>query len=272
MRAFIRKIATKFRRTVTEQFIENTLRDFCEIDSNGNGKVHRIEFVNYFLVQYEDLPEGDFHEGLDSFDHPAHDVTDQTLRSTFWKLDRSGSGFVPAATMRDVAQKLAEQCNVEYNEDLLMEAMAQFEHTDGVSGMVSEDQFQALLLEMFAKVDHRTFLRETGFFNLSVAPERSELLRAVFHKHNSGDEMQAEEMRDFMARFAKLNGKELSDEELKEMSCQFASVELDEDGNADGYVTEQEFVDFFISEMMDTSDFDFHVTIKYFYAGTLAYY
>ena len=77
--------------------------------------------MNYFLIQYEDIPEADFiqaargqhyHEhwgwshtlsrsgthltmgclqGLDSFDHPTHDVTDSTLRSVFWKLDKSGS-------------------------------------------------------------------------------------------------------------------------------------------------------------------------------------
>jgi len=269
MRAFIRKIATKFRRTVTEGFIEQTLRDFCEMDSNGNGKIHKIEFVNYFLIQYEDIPEADFIQGLDSFDHPTHDVTDSTLRSVFWKLDKSGSGYIPAAKMREVAEKLAMQCQVEYNEQLLMEAMSQFEHTDGVSGMVSEDQFQTLLLEMFAKVDHRTFLTETGYFELAVAAERSELLRAAFHRHNHGGTMQAEEMRGvFLARFAKLNGKELDDEELKELTTQFAGV----DAHGDGVITEQEFVDHFIGEMMDTSDFDFHVTIKYFYNAVLNYY
>merc|ERR1711988_1858461 len=130
--------------------------------------------------------------------------------------------------MRSVAEKLAAQCKVEYNEDLLVDAMSQFEHTDGVSGMVSEDQFQTLLLEMFAKVDHRTFPRETGFFELAVAPERSELLRAVFHKHNAGDTMQAEELRHFLSRFGKLNGKEFNDEELKEMCGKFGGI--DENG------------------------------------------
>jgi Ca2+-binding EF-hand superfamily protein len=268
MRAFIRTIATKFRRTINEQFIETTLRDFCEIDSNGNGKVHKIEFVNYFLTEYEDIPEMDFAEGLDTFDYPTYDVTDQTLRSVFWKLDKSGTGYIPALTMRDVAEKLAMQCQVEYNEDALMEAMSHFEHTDGVSGMISEDQFQTLLLEMFAKVDHRTFLRETGYFELSEANERKELLRAAFHRHNSGDTMQAEEFRGFLARFSKLNGKELEDEELIAMSSQFEGVDV----HGNGEIKEDDFVSHFISEMMDTSDFDFHVTIKFFYAGTINYY
>merc|ERR1712216_949438 len=196
MRAFIRKIATKFRRNVSEQFIESTLRDFIEVDSNGHGKIHKIEFVNFFLTQYQDVPEGDFLEGLDNFDHPTHDVTDQALRAVFWKLDQDGTGFIPASTLKDVASKIAQRCKVEYNEDLLSDAMAQFAHTDGHSGMVSEEEFQTLLLEMFAKVDHRTFLRETDFFELSEAPDRSEMLRAAFHRHNKGTTMQAEEMRD----------------------------------------------------------------------------
>merc|ERR1711865_777087 len=49
MRAFIRKMATKFRRELTEDFIEGALRNFCEIDANGHGKVYQSEFVNYFL-------------------------------------------------------------------------------------------------------------------------------------------------------------------------------------------------------------------------------
>jgi Ca2+-binding EF-hand superfamily protein len=268
MRAFIRKIATKFRRNVSEQIIEDTLRDFVEVDANGHGKIHKIEFVNFFLTQYEEIPEGDFLEGLDNFDHPTHDVTDQTLRSIFWKLDKDGTGFIPAATLKDVAQNIAQRCKVEYDDDALTEAMSHFAHTDGESGMVAEEEFQTLLLEMFAKVDHRTFLRQTDFFELAVAPDRRELLKAAFHRHNVQDTMQAEEMRWFLARFGKLNGKELDDEQLKTISCSFVNV----DSNGNGVVTEREFVDHFIGEMMDTSDFDFHVTVKYLYEGCLNYY
>ena len=57
MRAFLRKIGTKFRRPISEEYIEATLRDFCEVDSNGNGKIHKMEFVNFFLVEYGDIPE-----------------------------------------------------------------------------------------------------------------------------------------------------------------------------------------------------------------------
>jgi len=268
MRAFLRKIGTKFRRPVTEQSIENTLRDFSEVDSNGHGKVHMIEFINYFLTVYEDIPDEDFLLDLNHFLHPTHDITDTTLRSVFWKLDKDGTGFINASVLRDVADKLASQIGVEFNEAHLQEAMSHFDLTDGVNGIVSEEQFQTIILEMFTKVDHRTFLRETGYFELSVAPERSELLRAVFHRHNAGDTMQAEEMRWYVARFAKLNGTELDDQALIEVCQKFQGV----DANGDGNVTELEFVDHFISEMMDTSDFDFHVTVKYFYAGASNWY
>lgn len=55
MRGFIRKMAvtqqahrqsqliqcqTKFRQELTEEFIEESLRQFCEIDANGHGKAH----------------------------------------------------------------------------------------------------------------------------------------------------------------------------------------------------------------------------------------
>ena len=101
-----------------------------------------------------------------------------------------------------------------------------------------------------------------------MAPERSELLRAVFHMHNQGETMEAEEMRGYISKFAKLNGQEMDDENVKRASLQFDGV----DANGDGTVTEQEFVDHFISQMMSTSDYDFHVTIKYFYEGYLNYY
>jgi len=80
--------------------------------------------------------------------------------------------------------------------------------------------------------------------------------------------MQAEEFRLFLSRFAKLNGKELDDEQQHAICMQFEGVT----GEGDGVITEQEFVDHFISEMMNTSDFDFHVTVKFFYAGTMNYY
>lgn len=268
MRACIRKIGTKFCRPVNEQFIEATLRDFCEVDSCGNGKILKIEFMNYFLIAYEDVSDEDFSAALDHFLHPTYDITDTALRAVFWKLDKDGSGFIPAQTLKDVAEKLASQCNVEFNNDDLSEAMGHFEYTDGTDGMVSEEQFQTIILEMFTKVDHRTFLRECGYFQLSVAPERSELLRAVYHKHNNGDTMQGEEFRYFLARFAKLNGTELDDQSLIDLSKQFAGIDI----NGDGVISEQEFVDHFLSEMMDVSDFDFHVTIKYFYAGTMTFY
>ena len=33
---------TKFRREVTGDFIEDSMRNFCEIDANGHGKVTEI--------------------------------------------------------------------------------------------------------------------------------------------------------------------------------------------------------------------------------------
>lgn len=79
-------------------------------------------------------------------------MTDQSLRAVFWKLDKDGTGYIPVVVVKEVAEGLASQCQVEYNEDLLVDALSQFAHTDGMQGFVSEDQFQTLLLEMFAKV------------------------------------------------------------------------------------------------------------------------
>lgn len=265
MRAFIRKMATKFRRELTEEFIEESLRNFCEIDANGHGKVYQTEFVNYFLTQYEEISQENFLEAV--FQCTASSNTaDTALRSLFWKLDHDGSGFIPCDTVKTVVAGLAKDCNVEIGEEELAGALAQFT-TAAQGDMLSEEQFQTIVFEIFARVEQALFLDAVGHCRLPFAGPRETVLANLFQRHNR-ETLQADEMHAYVMRLkSRQDGKPPTDDEVAAIVNTFSGV-----SGSKGLITEEEFVQYFQGETQSMNDTDFFTLIQYLWHGYLNFY
>jgi len=266
MRSFIRKMATKFRRSVSEHFVESALSNFCEIDANGHGKVHQNEFVNYFLTQYEEVPEDAFLTALFQCTAPTN-TADTALRSLFWKLDHDGSGFIGVDVLKEVVGGLAQECELMLPEsEPLEEHLLQFENVSR-NRIVSEEEFQTIIFEIFAAVDQELFLHAVGYYRFPFAGARETILANLFQRHNR-ETMQANQFRDLLLRYASRQSEAIpSDESLDQVLEKFSGI-----SEGQGLITEEEFVAYFNEEMRETNDTDFFTTMQFFWHGYLNYY
>jgi len=287
MRAFIRKMATKFRREITGDFIEDSMRNFCEIDANGHGKVYQAEFVNYFLTQYEEVPEETFLEAL--YQCTALSGTaDTALRSLFWRLDHDGTGYCSVDTLNHVAESLARECGVVLPPAEELNAHVSHFMNAAEGNMLSEEEFLTVLFEIFGEVNQAVFLPAVGYEQLPYAGSRETVLANFFQRHNR-ETMQAEEMRNVLLRLGSWkNGmsadqnpssldtesvgaarlQEPNDDEVLAQLATFSGV----DNNGDGMITEEEFVTFLISETERMRDIDFFTLMQFLWHGTLSFY
>eukprot|EP00658_Telonema_sp_P-2_P006983 TRINITY_DN12611_c0_g1_i1.p1 TRINITY_DN12611_c0_g1~~TRINITY_DN12611_c0_g1_i1.p1 ORF type:complete len:191 (-),score=47.88 TRINITY_DN12611_c0_g1_i1:276-848(-) len=172
-------------------------------------------------------------------------------------------------TCTEVVTELARRCNVALpSEKELHGHMAQFVNVDQ-GNMISEEEFQTVVFEIFAAVDQAVFLEAVGYYNLPFAGTRDEVLTNFFQRHNR-ETMQAGEMRDILSRFAARadTGAPPTDEELDQtLASQFSGVK---DGK--GVVTLQEFVDYFVGQFSETNDTEFFTTMQYLWHGYLNFY
>lgn len=257
LESYIKRLAAKFRNIMTKEEVATAVAAF------KGAPVNEETFVDYFLEVYSGVEDELFLAFLDFCDTASYGARSRRLRTLFWKLDTDGSGVLETFELKDYIRKLASKFDMQVREEDMNYAVSEFQFVDkNGDGRITEDEFITVLLEMFDNVSDEIFVSAIDEFDVYSEGDRVVIFTNMFKRHDLDHDgfLDSYEVREYFKKFALKMGKGVSDAELDSMVAAFTMV----DANGDGQVSQQEFIDYFMSETGDMSDSEFYTQLEFF--------
>jgi len=257
LESYIKRLAAKFRNIMTKEEVETAVAAF------KGAPVNEETFVDYFLEVYSGVEDELFLAFLDFCDTASYGARLRRLRTLFWKLDTDGSGVLETFELKDYIRKLASKFDMQVREEDMNYAVSEFQFVDtNGDGRITEDEFITVLLEMFDNVSDKVFVSAIDEFDVYSEGDRVVIFTNMFKRHDLDHDgfLDSYEVREYFKKFALKMGKGVSEAELDSMVAAFTMV----DANGDGQVSQQEFIDYFMSETGDMSDSEFYTQLEFF--------